>query len=76
MWRISSKVSRVLHIKCADTASFDGLTHREYAWLASDMYARKLGHVVPKHDWEIAHEERRSLEIKEELERERARWYR
>jgi hypothetical protein len=44
MWKISAKVSRALHLECADKPSFDGLTHRELANLHSNEYARALGY--------------------------------
>lgn len=33
MYRVSRKVTRVLHVDCADRPSFDGLTQRELALL-------------------------------------------
>ena len=45
-YKISNKVSRVLHLNCADEASFDNLTHRQLAQLHSDEYARQLGYKI------------------------------
>jgi hypothetical protein len=44
MWRVSSKVSRALHLTCADKVSNDGLTCRQLAQLHSDLYAKGLGY--------------------------------
>lgn len=43
MYKISAKVSRVLHIGCADKMSFDNLTYRQLAKLHCDEYAKALG---------------------------------
>lgn len=51
MYRVSAKVSRVLHIACADRQTFDNITYRQLAQLHSDEYARGCGHKVPERDY-------------------------
>jgi hypothetical protein len=46
MYKISSKVSRVLHIECADKPSFDNLTFRQLAQLHSNEYAKACGYKI------------------------------
>lgn len=41
MWRVGRKVTRVLHVDCADRHTFDGLTYRQWAQLGADNYAGK-----------------------------------
>lgn len=46
MWRISAKVSRALHIECAEKPSFDGLTQKQLAQLHVDEYAKACGYKI------------------------------
>lgn len=46
MYKISAKVSRVLHIACADKPSFDNLTFRQLAQLHSDECCKALGYKI------------------------------
>jgi hypothetical protein len=47
LWKASSKVSRALHIECADLPIQNlGVTNRELAQLHSDQYAKGCGYKI------------------------------
>lgn len=53
MWRETARVSRAVHLDCADKIAccssqfFEDMTWRQYATERCAEYARKLGHDIP-----------------------------